>query len=137
MVGLGFLPGATDSGASAVSADGAVVVGNSGARMFRWTAAGMVNVALMANAQTCNADDVSSNGSVIVGTCNMTPQPQAFIWDQARGMRSIAAALAAAGVNTSGYLLEYAAGVSGDGKVVVGYGRNPNNYYEAWIARLP
>ena len=52
-------------------------------------------------------------------------------------MRTVAEELALTGVNTAGYLLEFASGVSADGKVVAGSGRNPSSYYEAWIARLP
>ena len=52
-------------------------------------------------------------------------------------MRQVAGDLTLAGVNLTGYLLEFASGVSADGKVVVGSGRNPSGFYEAWIARLP
>jgi hypothetical protein len=74
---------------------------------------------------------------VIVGICSGAPNSEAFIWDQTRGMRTVASVLTAAGVNLTGYMLEFANGVSSDGKVVAGAGRDPQNYYQAWIARLP
>jgi probable HAF family extracellular repeat protein len=83
MVGLGFLPGGTDSTARAVSADGAVIVGLSSTSAggaysaFRWTqTTGMQSVAgwlsgagvtLPAGWTLTNAMSTNSDGSVVVG----------------------------------------------------------------------
>ena len=81
-VGLGFLPGDTDSNATGISADGRVVVGQSsggsnGIRAFRWTyAGGMQSVAdWLAEAGISSAEwqylyeatATNGDGSVIVG----------------------------------------------------------------------
>jgi probable HAF family extracellular repeat protein len=105
--GLGFLPGGTSSGATAVSADGSTVVGQSFAgtnQAFRWTAAtGMVSLGTVA------ASDVSGDGTVVVGTS----AGQAFRWTAASGVVGLGAL-----PGTSGGSL--ATGVSADGTVVVG-----------------
>jgi uncharacterized membrane protein len=92
MVGLGYLFGASSSGAADVNADGSVVVGSSGGKAFRWTASD--------------------------------------------GMRSIGDLLTAARVSFSGWQLQAANGVSGDGTVIAGTGIDPSGLKEAWIARL-
>ena len=72
---LGDLPGgAFMSEASAISADGSVVVGKSavstyGEEAFRWTTReGMVALGLLPSAAGSAASDVSADGAVIVGT---------------------------------------------------------------------
>jgi uncharacterized membrane protein len=77
MVGLGFLSGATDSAASGTSSDGSVVVGESGGKAFRWTAAGGMHsvkdlltaagVTAVNGWQLTRAVGVSADGIVISG----------------------------------------------------------------------
>lgn len=99
-VGLGHLPGDTNSLAFAISADGQTVVGASGTDAFRWSL-GHGLTALGGTAR--HANDVSGDGSVIVGL--QSPQ-EAFRWTSAE---------------TSGLGLSTdATGVSADGAVVVG-----------------
>ena len=71
MVDLGVLPGANDSSARGVSANGQVVVGfsNPGSvfRAFRWTqAGGMINLGTLGGDYSM-ANAVSADGSVVVG----------------------------------------------------------------------
>ena len=82
MVGLGFLSGASFSEPAGMSADGSVIVGTSGTsfpntQAFRWTERqGMRSVADLLNGggvtlpnwTLTEADGVSANGQVIVGT---------------------------------------------------------------------
>ena len=87
-----------------VSADGSVIVGQSGGHAFRWTqASGMIN--LGAN----DALAVSADGGVVVGTSS---NGIAFRWTQGGGVVELPTLGGAASVATA---------VSADGNVVVGY----------------
>ena len=119
MVGLGFLPGQTASSASAVSANGNVIIGNSGDAVS-WIGGNIVDL----GAFTANA--VNADGSVVVGTGT-----GAVRWTAATGTQSIQNILTADGVNLSGWELDNATGVSADGTVIVGNGNQP------WKATIP
>jgi uncharacterized membrane protein len=83
IIGLGHLPGASGSEATATSYDGSVVVGTSDAGVFRWTKeTGMVGLIRVPNVNRCRATGISSDGKVIIGMCNATP----FRWTQETGM---------------------------------------------------
>ena len=91
MVGLGYLPGGTNSIASGVSADGSIVVGTSSSafsnQAFRWTAgSGMVGLGYLPGYTNSIATGVSADGSVIVGTCFSVSSNEAFRWTAASGM---------------------------------------------------
>ena len=90
--GLGDLPGGNFfSVATAVSADGRVIVGNAksinGTEAFRWTAAtGMVGLGdLSGGTFSSFANAVSADGSVVVGDSISSNGRQAFRWTQATG----------------------------------------------------
>jgi uncharacterized membrane protein len=75
---------------------------------------------------------VNGDGSVVVGWGF-----GAFIWDDSRGMRDLQYALESEfGLDLTGWRLDRATGVSADGRVIVGYGRNPTGDQEAWVAVL-
>ncbi len=126
---LGTLGGGS-SVASAVSADGSVVVGRvlgeaSGyARAFRWTqATGMQDLGTLPGGNWSEALGVSADGLVVVGMAyNASGQPRAFRWTQAGGMQDL---------GTLGGDQSEAFGVSADGSVVVGYARNASGYSRA------
>jgi probable HAF family extracellular repeat protein len=149
MAGLGFLTGGTFSDAQAVNADGTVVVGygdatatGGNAEAFRWTqAGGMAGLGFLTGRTFfSNALGVNANGTVVVGFSDSGPGgvlgPEAFRWTQTDGMQSVQALLAAKGVSTTGWTLSHALGVSADGQVIVGIGRDPNGKNQGWIARL-
>jgi uncharacterized membrane protein len=109
---LGTLPGAADSYAFGVSADGLTVAGNSGLRPFRWSAAtGMqllpVLVPLGPN-QAATGVALSADGSAIVGHCDVRP----VRWTSA-GVSDLGSTGAPGGA--------FAADVSADGGTIVGY----------------
>jgi probable HAF family extracellular repeat protein len=122
--GLGFLPGGSESRATAVSSDGKVVVGYggsaSGLQAFRWTTVdGMVGLGYMAGGTNYSmALAVSSNGSVLVGwnlfgSSDGGAVAEAFRWTATGGMVGLGD-LPGEGTNS------IATGVSGDGSTVVG-----------------
>jgi uncharacterized membrane protein len=128
--------------ASAVSADGRTVVGSawlgSGVQAFRWTADdGVQN--LGAPPWTSLSTGVSADGQTVVGYGNLgtTSSVDAFIWDAGHGTRSLKdLPQGDYGLNLTGWTLQVAAGISDDGRTIVGYGTNPSGQNEAWLARL-
>jgi len=144
MVGLGDLSGGGfESHASAVSADGSVIVGRSASgvntQAFRWTqAAGMVNLGAPPGTSRSSASAVSADGSVIVGRAGTNPTSFAFIWDEVDGMRDLKQVLESdLGLDLTGWDLTSARGISTDGLTIVGQGRNPSGNTEGWIAHIP
>jgi probable HAF family extracellular repeat protein len=143
MVGLGDLPGGIfSSSAYAASADGSVVVGLSAsgpsAEAFRWSEAdGMVGLGHLAGQDYSVANGVSADGSVVVGDSHGPATYSAFVWTAADGMRALKDLLVDAGVDLTGWRLDYASAVSADGTTIAGSGRNPNGDTEAWFATLP
>jgi probable HAF family extracellular repeat protein len=122
--GLGYLPnGTAASYASAISADGKVVVGNCWAapgsmeaQPFRWTAsAGMTTVGVESG-WASRATAVSYDGSVVVGATDS----RLFRWSASEGVIDLGA--------LPGSCAGEAYGVSGDGSVVVGYSESVQGY---------
>jgi probable HAF family extracellular repeat protein len=146
MQGLGDLPGRDfSSEARAVSADGLVVVGESMSydwwEAFRWTSAtGMQPLgSLSTTVVESSAHAVSGDGSIVVGdSASVNASGEAFIWDEAHGMRSLKQVLVVEyGLDLSGWSLFDATGISLDGKTIVGAGLNPSGLHEGWIASVP
>ncbi|MFV2070156.1 MAG: PEP-CTERM sorting domain-containing protein [Pirellulales bacterium] len=83
---------------------------------------------------------VSSDGT-FVGGSSQTAGPDknyAFIWDAENGMRNVSDLLLSAGVfDVAGWELHNVKGVSSDGLIVAGNGRDPAGNLVGWIARLP
>jgi probable HAF family extracellular repeat protein len=155
MQGLGYLPGGgvrnngvwpTGSIATAISADGQVIVGwgdsaNSGNNFeaFRWTQAGGIQGLgdLPGGVFGSRAFGVSGDGSVVVGSGNWGDPTEAFIWTPNAGMRTLRTVLTTDyRLNLSGWTLSFALAVSADGRTVVGEGLNPCGQHEAWVAYL-
>lgn len=129
MVGLGYLPGGgyyAASYASGVSANGSVVVGVSTSangtealgwqEAFLWTqGTGMVGLGdLPGGSFWSNAQNVSADGSVVVGQSFGAYGYEAFRWTQETGMVGL-------GSLPGGLFARAATGVSADGSVIVGY----------------
>lgn len=122
MVDLGFLPGHGFCRALAVSADGSVIVGMSDVipsqfqpRAFRWTQAeGQVDLGLLPGGTQAQAYGVSDDGTVVVGSANNTDFGSiGFIWTAATGMVAIP-------ISDPTVWYSTVAGISGDGRVIVG-----------------
>jgi probable HAF family extracellular repeat protein len=143
MVGLGDIAGgAFHSEAYAVSADGLVVVGrgqsNDGVEAFRWTqGTGVIGLGDLPGGDFLSiAYGVNKNGSVIVGRSHTANGNEAFRWTEAGGIESIPQLLTDGGVNLGAWLLTEARGVSANGNIVAGIGRNPAGKGEAWWAKF-
>ena len=150
MVGLGDLPGSLFcSVAYDTSADGSVVVGEGTStasgqndEAFRWTSAGMVGLGDLPGGVSYDMVDstaygVSGDGAIIVGEGFGTSGTRAIIWDATNGMRDLGAVLTSEyGLDLTGWTLYQARAISENGKVIVGYGRNPSGKTEAWRVDL-
>ena len=132
---LGDLPGGEAKGsiAFATNADGSAVVGLSildgSNQAFLWTQDdGMVSLGTLGDGYSSQANAVSGDGRIVVGmNVGHIPIPyqsyRAVIWNSDSGMFSLFDYLAARGVNLAGWTsLDYAAGISSNGRFVVGTG---------------
>ena len=95
-MGLGDLPGGElSSSASAVSADGSVVVGSSssknGNEAFRWSKKyGIEGLGDLPGGEFRSAaTSVSADGSVVVGSASSKNGIQAFRWTKATGLEGL------------------------------------------------
>ena len=120
--GLGMVTGGTTySGASGLSADGTVVVGQSDtsgmSHAFRWTeSTGMVDLDdLPGGISFSCAHDISADGSVVVGWGTGADGREAIRWTEATGMIGL-------GDLEGGSFASTAYNISADGSVIVGYG---------------
>src|SRR5690606_33260031 len=109
--------------------------GGSGA--IRWVeGAGFVPMQFSPTVDDSGATDLSADGSVVVGWLDAAGR-RAFVWDALRGARLLHEVLVNDyGLDLTGWELRAATGVSADGTVIVGSGRNPAGHEEGWIARL-
>jgi probable HAF family extracellular repeat protein len=133
---LGLTTG-TQSIALAVSPNELVVVGEatdaSGFwRAFRWSVStGMQDIGTLGGPESV-AYAANHDGSVIVGTSltsGLSDSNDAFIWTAKTGMQSLRAVLQSKGVHTSDAWVQVtsAAGVSGDGTIITGFGIGPRS----------
>jgi probable HAF family extracellular repeat protein len=119
MLNLGTLPGHTSSAALGVSSDGAVVVGGTGTRAFRWTAAdGMQDLGVLPGMIRSWANEVSGDGRVVVGASETNTDRRAFRWTAGGGMEDL-------GVLPGGTRIS-ASDVTADGGIVVGLSDSPS-----------
>lgn len=141
IVGLGSLSDPAVQGqAFAVSADGTMVVGfsfnGSVNEAFRWELGDpneMVGLGTLGGTSWTEANDVSANGSIIVGS-SFDPN-HAVLWDES-SIAKVQDRLVACGLNLTGWTLEEADGISDDGLTIVGSGNDPNGNTQAWVANL-
>jgi uncharacterized membrane protein len=119
MVDLGQIGGATQGGASAVSADGATVVGISGLTgtiPFRWTQVGGMQLLAPSAFQDVGGSlngvsDISGDGAVAVGSASVPGGQWPYRWTAATGKTALLPVPVYTVTNT----------ISGDGNVIVGY----------------
>ena len=105
---LGELPGGGNVLAHEVSADGSVIVGESGGRAFRWTIAGG-----MQSLGDGRAEGVSADGQVIVGTLFTPAGNEAFRWTSTGGMQVLGSGTARAANADGSVVVGGAAGAGG------------------------
>lgn len=140
-VNLGYLTSThVDFSPLGMSANGTTIVGTSyhpDFHAFRWNAeTGLAYLdESLPGCEETFATDVTADGSVIVGNCDIY---NAVIWGPDGTPQKITDILMNDfSVNISTWELYQALGVSDDGSKIVGWGRSPSHYNEAWLARIP
>jgi probable HAF family extracellular repeat protein len=138
--------GAMTASATAVSADGVTIVGQTavidgnpfgyaGAAQFgyRWTEhAGLQFLGTIPGGTNSAPFGVNADGSVVVGFANTATESHAFIWTEDTGMVSLRDYLIGRGVDINGWILEIATAISADGGTIVGQGLF-NGSPRAWM----
>jgi probable HAF family extracellular repeat protein len=114
---IGLPPGGSFSGANAVNARGSVVAANVDmATGYRWASSGLDDIGTLRGAYATSAEDISSNGLVMVGSVFfLFPEEtvRAHRWTASGGLQDL-------GVLPGG-VASVGSGVSGDGNCVTGY----------------
>jgi uncharacterized membrane protein len=151
MVELGPLPpGIRDVSAHSGTPNMSVVVGQLGSypdvtQPGRWTqSTGWVVVPDLVGGDIdlngpAYASAVSADGAIIVGRGVDPSGPEPFIWDAIHGTRNLTTVLRDEfGLSDAliGWNLTQAADISDDGRTICGWGRNPANEWEYWVAYL-
>ena len=139
--GLTAPPGDFETRAFGISSDGTAIVGRSlqsvGEVAVRWKDGVPALLGTLPGDLTSVALDASADGSVVVGrSADAQGNRRAFIWEAGSGMRNLQDVLVAQGNDLTGWTLHEASGISDDGLVVVGTGRNPGGLQRGWVARF-
>ena len=122
MVNIGNPPVGSPATARGVSGDGTIIVGHTNIdHPFRWTSA--TGVVLFGPDVRGGANDISDDGSTVVGWTTSGGNGVAFRWTQAGGMQTI---------GTLGGGWSEARAVSADGSVVVGEAANAGGFRRAF-----
>ena len=83
------------------------------------------------------AENISLDGSTVVGLSNSAPESTAFIWDSTNGIRNLKEVLTNEyGLDMTGWNLTAAWDVSDSGETIVGEGYDPYGNHTAWIASI-
>jgi hypothetical protein len=99
----------------------------------------MVSIGHLPGRRLTHPGAVAADGLVIVGASfiDRRDPATAFIWDATHGMRSLQSVLEMEyGLDLAGWTLENASGITPDGSVIVGWGKNLAGRQEAFRAEL-
>jgi uncharacterized membrane protein len=85
------------------------------------------------------ANDLSDDGSRVVGLAMTDAGPVGYLWTPDDGMRAVADVLAEHGLalEIAGWSLEAVTAITPDGRTLVGYGVDPTGARSAWLAHIP
>ena len=105
---------------------------------FLWTlGSGMIGLGdLTGGPLRSRAKDLTADSSLVVGNSDTALGSEAFIWDNTNGMQRLSDVLIGLGLNLTGWTLTDAAGITNDGRFVVGTGINSLGFEEAFLADL-
>ena len=106
---------------------------------FRWTqATGMVPLGVHPRDEvTAKSQRCQNDGSIVVGRNSTGLKIEAYVWDVTLwDARPQGCCFRVQISDLTGWSLSEATGVSSDGTIIVGWGRNPNGDSEAWLADM-
>jgi probable HAF family extracellular repeat protein len=125
--------------------DGSVIVGGGagkdGKEAWRWTAAtGLQPIGLIPTGSFFDqgyAFGVSDDGNLVGGASGAGPMRKAVVWTPQTGMILLTDFLAARGITVpAGWTLNSVTAVSGDGKVIGGWGFDPDSAVNSFVIEL-
>jgi probable HAF family extracellular repeat protein len=128
-----------------VNRNGSVIVGTGagadGKEAWRWTAAtGVQPIGIITSGSFFDrayAFGVSDDGNLIGGASGFGFQREAVVWTPSTGMIKLTDFLTARGIAVpQGWLLNSVTAVSGDGRVLGGWGLDPNNAINSFVIEL-
>lgn len=128
-----------------INRDGSVVVGTgagaNGDEAWRWTAAGGLQALGIIGSGSffdrAYGFGVSDDGNLVGGASGFGFQREAVVWTPATGMVRLSAYLADRGITVpKGWLLNSVTAVSGDGKVIGGWGLDPAGAINSFVVEL-
>ncbi|MCA9511325.1 MAG: hypothetical protein KC560_11525 [Myxococcales bacterium] len=132
-----------DGWARGVTPNGETIVGTAqfalnSQQAFRWREGGFEPLGFLPGTNYSIAEDVSADGAVVVGSASASfANSRAFLWTEADGMRDLAGVFAMDyGLDVTGWEFEYVAGLSDDGRTLVGGGTYLGEV-AAWVAVIP
>lgn len=144
LVALPVLPGGGDCFGNGISADGGTIVGlcefGADSEAVLWDERGVVALGFLPGGIGSFLRAVSADSSVGVGQAGDSEGiAHAAIWTEAKGLQDLREVLVGLGLGTAldGWLLSTANAVSGDGRVIAGFGSDPEGNVQAYVATLP
>lgn len=126
------------AGGFAISSNGKFVTGYSGPTAVRWDAAGIPeDLGLLPGGFFSVGYAISGNGQLVGGAADDASGAfQATIWTEQLGMVDLLTFLPTIGVDTTDWNLDVTAGISEDGRTLVGIGSYQGES-RGWVLRLP
>jgi hypothetical protein len=128
---------------TAINADGSMAAGIYNLEGFYWTLdAGMVDIGKLPNAFPTDStylNAIAANGQLLFGGCGDPGGiPQAIVWTQDGGMRTLQDIAVAQGLTIPGtFVLSVITGASADGTVLLGQAVDETYTSQAFILKLP
>jgi len=81
--------------------------------------------------------DISHSACRACGVNTFSSTQLASIWEPGVGWRSVKQVLQDAGINMTGWTLQFANSISDDGQTIAGHAVNPSGQTQAWVAFIP
>lgn len=129
------------------SPDGQIIVGTrtdaGGSLAFLWTeAGGRMDLGTIGTVDgvtytVSGLFDISHSACRACGVNTFSSTQLACIWEPGVGWRSVKQVLQDAGINMTGWTLQFANSISDDGQTIAGHGVNPSGQTQAWVAFIP
>lgn len=124
--------------ARGVSADGKYIVGAIGGQPFRWSeSGGYQTLGLLGDSGFGVAMDASADGSAVIGYQEIDGVNTAWLWTQEAGLVSLRDLAVSSGVDLTDWSLAFAAGISDDGRTIVGTAITPDGTPEGFVLTIP
>lgn len=141
LIGSPPLPGVLSAQPTCVSTSG-VMFGysfhsGSAVQAWMWQAGQYTALSNGISGMQSNVFACSDDGSVAAGYIITSRTREASIWNEGQPTLLVDLLWDHAGIDISGWTQMYTYGVSGDGRVIAGFGTNPMGQVQGWVATIP